>query len=122
MKRTVAQQRGEEGEALARRYLEKRGLRFMAANWLCKLGEIDLVMEDADGTRVFVEVRTRAETTYGAGFETVAVHKQAKLLRAAQLYQQQENYWGPMRFDVVSIAVAADGEPHVEHIPHAFEA
>ena len=58
MARTAAQFTGDEGEELARKYLQKRGLRFVAANWLCKLGEIDLVMDDADGTRVFVEVDT----------------------------------------------------------------
>jgi Holliday junction resolvase-like predicted endonuclease len=38
--------------------LQQQGLRLLAQNWLCKRGELDLVMLDGD-TVVFVEVRYR---------------------------------------------------------------
>lgn len=120
MARTAAQQRGERGERLARDYLEKQGFIFLAANWRCKLGEIDLIMQAPDGVRVLVEVRTRVVTQYGAGEDTVAQQKQRKLTRAAQVYQQQEDYWGPVRFDVVSIEMSEGGAAAVQHIAHAF--
>jgi len=115
---------GDQGERLAQAYLEARGLRLLVANWRCRLGEIDLIMADPaeSDLRVFIEVRTRRPTTYGAGSDTVAATKQRKLIRAAQLYQQQEQYWGDIRFDVVSITMAAGREPQIEHIPHAFSA
>ena len=37
---------GKDIEDLAREYLEKQGLKFLEANYTCKLGEIDLIMED----------------------------------------------------------------------------
>lgn len=110
---------GQEGEALARRYLEKKGLTFVAANWSCQLGEIDLIMQ-LGATRVFVEVRTRRETYYGQGLDTVAWQKQHKLVRAVKLYQQVAGWWGDARFDVVSIELSGNREPRIEHIEYAF--
>lgn len=123
----TAREVGSQGETLARQYLERQGLRFLAANWRCKLGEIDLIMvEVSPPVRVFVEVRLRRPTSYGAGHDTVAWQKQRKLLRTVRYYQQAESYWGNIRFDVVSITLpgtAAPGTaPIIEHIPHAFTA
>lgn len=110
---------GFAGEALAREYLEAKGYVFVAANWSVKAGEIDLIMQDGD-TRVLIEVRLRAPTGFGAGFDTVARQKQLKLIRTARWYQQKENYWGHLRFDVVSIIHAPESTPTIEHISHAF--
>lgn len=109
---------GVRGEQLARDFLQQRGFRFLTANWWCKAGEIDLIMQDGS-TRVFVEVRLRAPTTYGTGFDTVANEKQRKLIRAAQWYQQTVGFWGDVRFDVVSITDAPSG-PTIDYIPNAF--
>lgn len=111
--------RGSHGERIAREYLEQRGMRFVTANWRCRRGEIDLIMDDKD-TRVMVEVRLRASTSYGEGFETVGYQKQKKLILTAQHYQQSTNYWGNIRFDVVSIIADIDKQPTIEHIPNAF--
>jgi len=93
----------------------------VANNWSCKTGEVDLIMRDGE-CLVFVEVRLRQPTSYGEGFETVAHNKQRKLIRTALYYQQKENYWGDIRFDVVSIVMREEGSPVIEHIEHAFEA
>ena len=111
--------RGARGEQLAREFLEAKGYRFLSANWLCKVGEIDLVMRHGT-TRVLVEVRLRRPTSFGTGFDTVAYQKQQKLIRTARYYQQKERYWGDVRFDVVSIIDAPNQEPTVEHIEDAF--
>lgn len=115
---------GKTGEEIAHHYLEKQGYKFLAANWLCKAGELDLVMYDPDDDcRVIVEVRLRQPTTFGEGDETVAYQKQKKLLRTAAWYQQKEKYWGNLRFDVVSIELTLpDGIPNITHIPDAFGA
>ncbi|MGH9857650.1 MAG: YraN family protein [Acidobacteriota bacterium] len=112
---------GQKGEAAAKTYLLEHGYRFVAANWRCKVGEIDLIM-DEDDTRVFVEVRTRRKTSYGTGDETVAWQKQRKLIRTVQYYQQKEGWWGYVRFDVVSITVDHDTKKaRITHIPYAFD-
>jgi len=85
------------------------------------MGEIDLVMQDVS-TRVLVEVRLRRRTYYGQGLDTVAWQKQQKLIRTAKLYQQKENYWGDIRFDVVSIEMTENSEPEITHIKDAFQA
>ena len=118
---TPQQASGTFGEALARYYLEGVGLAFVAANWSCRLGEIDLIMRDGS-TLVFVEVRLRAPTDFGEGLETVARDKQRRLIRAARFYLQAVDWSGDARFDVVSIEAGAAGqEPIVEHIPYAFD-
>lgn len=118
---TLLKDVGSVGENIARQYLEQQGLSFLAANWSCKVGEIDLVMQDGD-TRVMVEVRLRRPTRFGEGLDTVAGIKQKKLIRTAKYYQQKANYWGDIRFDVVSIIMHPDKSPEIEHIPHAFMA
>ena len=109
---------GTTGEAIARKYLERKGYVFLTNNWLCKLGEIDLIMQEGN-TRVIIEVRLRSSSTYGEGLDTVGRQKQAKLIRTAQAYQQKENYWGDVRFDVVSITLHHK-KALVKHIPDAF--
>lgn len=113
---------GQHGEAIARAYLESKGYTWLASNWLCKAGELDLIMFDpSDDCRVIVEVRLRQPTTFGQGDETVAWQKQKKLVRAAKWYQQKEKYWSNIRFDVVSIEVdESSTEPTITHIPDAF--
>lgn len=51
-------QSGKDAERQALEHLQQQGLRLLAQNWLCKRGELDLVMLDGD-TVVFVEVRYR---------------------------------------------------------------
>lgn len=110
---------GRWGESIARDYLERQGLRFIAANWACKLGEIDLIMQDGP-TRVFIEVRFRSNASYGSSADTVAWLKQKKLIRVAKAYQQRAAYWGDCRFDVVAIAPGQGVEPVIDHIKDAF--
>jgi len=113
---------GASGEAEARQYLEGKGYHYLAANWQCKAGELDLIMYDpAEDCRVVVEVRLRRRTTYGTGDETVAWQKQKKLLRAIAWYQQAENYWDDIRCDVVSIEVAPGGKQTIHHIEYAVQ-
>lgn len=119
--RSDKQKTGDFGERLAQEYLEKQGFKCIATNWLCRAGEIDLVMQDGP-TRVMVEVRLRQPTQYGRGEETVSWQKQAKLKRAAQFYQMKCDYWGDLRFDVVSVTQAPGQPPIINHIPHAFTA
>lgn len=112
---------GQQGEQMAREYLESKGYRWLASNWQCKAGELDLVMLDPiEDCRVIVEVRLRQQTTYGQGDETVAWQKQKKLLRTIAWYQQKEKYWGDIRCDIVSIEAKPDGRHTLRHIDYAL--
>ena len=120
--RNNPQQSGQAAEALARQFLEQRGLRLLAQNWRCRLGELDLVMLDAD-TVVFVEVRYRRHSAWGGAAESVDARKREKLSRAAQHFLQQEARWAkyPCRFDVIAITADSQAPAQLDWIQNAFD-
>lgn len=66
----TSKQTGDVWEAAARRWLESKGLRFIAANVRERGGEIDLIMRDGK-TTVFVEVRYRRSAQFGGAAASV---------------------------------------------------
>lgn len=115
------QRSGRDAEALALRHLQAQGLRLLAQNWLCRRGELDLVMLHGD-TVVFVEVRYRRHTAWGGALESVDMRKRGKLILAAQHFLQNEARWArhPCRFDVVAIN-AERHSPEINWIQNAFD-
>lgn len=100
---------GRAAEDRALKELGAAGLRLVARNFRCRLGEIDLVMREGD-TLVFVEVRQRQSARFGDASESVTTAKQRKLQAAAALFVA----WHPalrnlpMRFDLFAL----DGNAH----------
>jgi putative endonuclease len=110
---------GRAAEDRARRHLEAHGLRLRSANYRCRWGELDLVMENADGLIVFVEVRYRARADYGGALASVDAAKRRRLLRAAQTWLSVHGRWtSASRFDVVAL----DAGDHLEWVTGAFDA
>ncbi len=112
-------QTGDAHESEARRWLERKGLRFIAANVRARGGEIDLIMQDGP-TIVFIEVRYRQSSHYGGAAASVTRAKQQKLLLTAQLWLARHN--GSFdtvdcRFDVVAFTGNA-----IEWFKNAFGA
>jgi putative endonuclease len=120
--RLVAERRraGDAAEAAACAHLQARGLRLVGRNLDFRVGEIDLLMFDG-ATLAFIEVRLRAPSRFGDGAASVGHAKQRKIARAAQawLAAHPEHARTPCRFDVVSVAPAAQGL-HCEWIAGAF--
>ena len=110
---------GRTGEERASEFLRGRGLRLIQRNFNCRWGELDLVMKDG-ATLVIVEVRLRASAEFGQAYETVNYKKQQKIIRTTKYFQQQMNWWGDVRFDVVAVTPRSDGEYEIEHIQDAF--
>lgn len=104
-KRTPRQNAGVAGEARALAHLRQHGLVLVEQNFLCKVGEIDLIMRERQSI-VFVEVRTRADARHGSAADSVTPAKQRRLLLTAQRYLQRYRLPPACRFDVVAI----DGE------------
>lgn len=104
MSSSPRQKAGREAEQQALEHLRAQGLSLLAQNWLCKRGELDLVMLDGD-TVVFVEVRYRKNTQWGGALASIDERKRQKLIFAAQYFLQRESRWAdsPCRFDVVAI-------------------
>lgn len=98
------QARGQRYERYAADWLTERGLRIIARNFRCRVGEIDLVARDGD-TLVFVEVRARTPSRYASAAASVDRRKQQRLLRTAQFYLHHHPAAAqrPCRFDVVAI-------------------
>lgn len=110
---------GSAGEEQARVYLETKGMKFVYRNFRCRLGELDLVMQDGE-TLVVVEVRMRSSAEYGLAHETVNLKKQQKIIKATKFYQQQNSWWGDVRFDVVAVMPGGSSGSNIEHIQDAF--
>ncbi len=102
MARTDRQRLGQQGEDEALAHLTLHGLTLVTRNFLCKCGEIDLVMRDG-AHLVFVEVRQRADTRHGGAAASITPRKQQRMVRAAQVYLQRCATVPPCRFDVVAI-------------------
>jgi len=100
--RTSRQLSGQAGEDAALAYLQQQGLLLAERNFRCKGGEIDLIMQDG-ASLVFVEVRQRADTRHGGAAASVTPAKQARLLRAAQVFLQRYRALPACRFDVIAI-------------------
>jgi putative endonuclease len=107
---------GRRGEALACARLTAAGLRIVARNWRCRLGELDVVAE-APGLLVFCEVKTRRGAGYGTPAAAVDAAKQAQLRRLAGAYLHATPH-APcrVRFDVVTVVWPRRGQPRVEHL------
>ena len=99
---TEQQRLGRLGEDRALSHLEQQGLTLVERNFLCKVGEIDLIMQQRGGL-VFVEVRRRAAAGFGGAAASVTPAKRRRLVNAAQYYLLRYPSPPPCRFDLVAI-------------------
>ena len=112
---------GQWGEKRCETFLKKKGLKKLARNFSCKAGEIDLIMVAPDRTIVFVEVRTRADETFGPPELSITHTKKAKLLRTARYFLATSRIEDrPFRFDVVTIVLVQTGREQINHYENAF--
>lgn len=118
-------QLGAAVEAASRDYLQRSGLRPVAANASYRGGELDLVMLEPhprhDQTLVFVEVRYRRSNAFGGGAASVDAGKRRRLIHAAQLFLASHPQYAQLacRFDVID----ASGDPaQLNWIRDAFRA
>ncbi len=113
---------GAAGEAAAVAHLEAAGVRVVARDWRCRLGQLDLVCEER-GVLVAVEVKARRGSRYGLPQEAVDRRKRAKLRALLEAYRLATGRSGQgCRIDVV--AVRLDRQLHVlgcEHIRDAVQ-
>lgn len=73
-------QKGNIGEAVCEKYLQKRGYKILCRNWYCRWGEIDIIA-GLDGKLTFIEVKSVTSTNYCRPVELFSKKKQQKLLR-----------------------------------------
>ena len=111
--------RGQAAEDQALAYLQAQGLRLLARNYRTPGrggGEIDLILQEPDGTVVFVEVRSRSHAGYGGAGGSISASKRQRIIYAAQVWLQSHAHSVPCRLDVVLI----DG-PNLTWMRAAFD-
>ena len=116
----TSKQAGDAAEDRALRHLQNAGLRLVMRNYRTPGrggGEIDLVMRDADGTEVFVEVRLRQGPGHGGAAASIGAVKRRHIVLAARHYLMRWPSPPPCRFDVVVIDAGA-----IEWLRAAFDA
>ncbi|MEG1488779.1 YraN family protein [Acinetobacter sp.] len=93
---------GQWAEQQALKRLQEQGFNLIVANYHCRYGEIDLIVQK-DQELIFVEVKARSVTQYAQSCETISSSKQKKIMKSALCFlnaqpQFQEFY---CRFDVI---------------------
>ena len=111
---------GLRGEEIACAYLKKKKYAIVTRRFRMFRGEIDIIARDGP-TLVFVEVKARADESFGRPEESVTPGKQRQIRRIAQGYLV-ENPLGDSscRFDVISILFAGGDGYRLEHFVDAF--
>jgi putative endonuclease len=109
-------QKGNRGEDLAIEYLLSKGYLVICRNYRSKIGEIDCVAKDVDGTLVFVEVKSSTNSSFGNPLFRITPLKQRTIAKIALQYLREHHLFGfPCRFDVIGVI----GE-RIDHLRNAF--
>jgi putative endonuclease len=110
---------GKVGEAIAARWLRRRGWRIVAERFRSGHRDLDLIVE-REGTVAFVEVKTRRTAAFGDPIEAVSWRKRRELIRSAMVWADR---FGPpgatYRFDVVGVVVIGR-DARIRHVENAF--
>lgn len=111
---------GQRAEERAARHLGAAGLVLLHRNYLCRLGELDIVARDG-ATLVVAEVRLRASTQFGGAAASITRAKQRRIVLATRhlLARYPSLQQLSVRFD--ALLVTADEGP-IEWLRGAFDA
>lgn len=111
---------GARGEEAAARFLVHRGYEILERNWTCTAGEADIVARDGDAI-VFVEVKTRSDSSMGFPAEAVTAKKRQRYERIACLYLERHELTDVLvRFDVISLVAIATDRALIRHHINAW--
>ncbi len=110
---------GKWGEESAVSFLKKEGFEILERNFRYKKAEIDLIARE-NGILVFVEVKTRAYTSFGRPEEMVSQRKKRLLIDAGMAYMRSIGYEWEIRFDIVAIVGKPGQSMEIHHFRDAF--
>jgi putative endonuclease len=116
----MSKERGAQGERLAEWFLARRGYRVLERNARVGRFEVDLVMEKEEAV-VFVEVKTRSESSWGGASLALGSAQRVRLAAAASGMAARYGPGRAVRFDVVTIEESA-ARLVIEHWPDALGA
>ncbi len=109
---------GSYGENIARAYLLKHNYSILGQNFHSRFGEIDIIAQNQQDY-VFIEVKTRINTSFGEPEESINRRKLIKIYKTVYHYLEQKDlktkniHW---RIDLIAIKLARNLE--VETLNH----
>ena len=110
---------GSQGEDIAAKYLQGQGYKILQRNFRNRYGEIDIICE-REQTVIFVEVKTRTNTSFGSPEESITKTKQQHIHTVALNFLATHPYpFEEIRFDVIGILMEGS-EPRLNHLVAAF--
>jgi len=112
----VANPLGRKGEDIACKFLLQKGYKIIERNFRKSYAEIDII-GTKDNTLVFIEVKTRTSTNFGAPFESITYWKLKPLIKTAQFYASiHPKLPQALRIDAIAVYIKRDSK--VEKIDH----
>ena len=106
---TEAHALGQAGEAAAAAFYQQAGYEVLAQGYRHGRAEVDLVLRQGTALLVFAEVKTRSGGQFGTP-ETFVSARKKELFRLAATHLQEELDWrGDIRFDIVALTQLSSG-------------
>ena len=111
---------GAAGEAAAAKFYIARGFEVRARGYRHRRAEVDLVLRQGAALLVFVEVKTRSGGQYGTPETFVSARKKELFRLAANHLQEELNWRGDIRFDILALTLRRSGGFLIEAFEDAF--
>jgi putative endonuclease len=105
---------GIMAENKAIHYLAEQGYQLLSRNLRYGRAEIDLIVKKAN-CLVFVEVKFRKNAAFGFPEQMLSPQQEARIKDAAESYMIENNWQGPIRFDIIAIL-----GKEIQHFEDAF--
>jgi putative endonuclease len=108
---------GNHGEDLAVVFFMQKGFRIIERNWLCRLGEIDLIMTK-DRTIVFVEVKLKIGEDWGTPEEMLNAGKLARVERVANAFLVINPKYKELARRIEAVCIVLNQDKTINRISH----
>ncbi len=118
-KNNRAHLKGNKEEQMAIKFLKKKGLKLIQANYHSRFGEIDIIMWEKKEL-VFIEVKARKENAQVSAIESITTSKINKITKTAQIYLQTLETIPSCRFDVVAVTNYKDNKSDINWVKNAW--
>ena len=112
-------QLGQQGEAIAAKYLLDKKYKILDRNYRNFFGEIDIIAKK-DRTLVFVEVKARdsIHANYFLPEQSITPQKQSKLRKLGEMYINEHKYSDKQEWQIDVISISLDKSTQRARINH----
>ncbi len=110
---------GIKGEKFVVKYLKKNKYKILLRNFSCHFGEIDIIARN-DKFIIFVEVKTRNETSMMLPRTSVDYKKQERITSTANYFLRKYKTDLTTRFDIAEVIFEHNGKMKINYLENAF--